>query len=175
MSFAQDEARRLNHNFVGTEHVLLGLIKLGHGAAFAVLKQTGLNLESVRTTVVKCVGSGPERKLAGAIPYTPRVKNALALARKESGTLNHSHIGTKHVLLGLLREGGGIAARVLKPFPVNIERTCDEILKEADPSVKPTKVEQKGPHLSHDSDGAKAKSVIAYALTRLKAWLSGKL
>src|SRR5476649_1154246 len=102
----------------------------------------GLDLESVRMEVEKQVGSGPETKMVGNIPYTPRVKKVLALAGKEAKSLNHSYVGTEHILLGLLREGEGVAARVLKNLEVDIERTRNEILKELDPNFTPPEVEQ---------------------------------
>mgnify|MGYP003693809939 CR=1 FL=1 len=105
------EADRFNHNYVGTEHLLLGLIKLGQGVAVNVLQKMGLDLETVRMEVEKQVGSGPETKMVGNVPYTPRVKKVLALAGKEAKALNHSYVGTEHILLGLLREGEGVAAR----------------------------------------------------------------
>ena len=114
LALARKEADRFNHNYVGTEHLLLGLIKLGQGVAVNVLQKMGLDLETVRMEVEKQVGSGPETKMAGNIPYTPRVKKVLALAGKEAKSLNHSYVGTEHILLGLLREGEGVAARVLK-------------------------------------------------------------
>src|SRR5207247_9271305 len=129
---------------VGTEHLLLGLIKLGQGVAVNVLQKMGLDLETVRMEVEKQVGSGPETKMVGNVPYTPRVKKVLALAGKEAKALNHSYVGTEHILLGLLREGEGVAARVLKSLELDIERTRNEILKELDPNFTPSESEQEG-------------------------------
>src|SRR5213082_2084085 len=137
LQLARKEADRFNHNYVGTEHLLLGLIKLGQGVAVNVLQKMGLDLETVRMEVEKQVGSGPETKMVGNVPYTPRVKKVLALAGKEAKTLNHSYVGTEHILLGLLREGEGVAARVLKSLEIDIERTRNEILKELDPNFTP--------------------------------------
>src|SRR5580658_3875097 len=142
LALARKEADRFNHNYVGTEHLLLGLIKLGQGVAVNVLQKMGLDLETVRMEVEKQVGSGPETKMAGNIPYTPRVKKVLALAGKEAKSLNHSYVGTEHILLGLLREGEGVAARVLKNLEVDIERTKNEIMKELDPNFTPPEAEQ---------------------------------
>ncbi|MEO8352458.1 MAG: ATP-dependent Clp protease ATP-binding subunit [Chthoniobacteraceae bacterium] len=142
LALARKEADRFNHNYVGTEHLLLGLIKLGQGVAVNVLQKMGLDLETVRMEVEKQVGSGPETKMVGNIPYTPRVKKVLALAGKEAKSLNHSYVGTEHILLGLLREGEGVAARVLKNLEVDIERTRNEILKELDPNFTPQEGEQ---------------------------------
>ena len=145
LALARKEADRFNHNYVGTEHLLLGLIKLGQGVAVNVLQKMGLDLETVRMEVEKQVGSGPDQKMVGNIPYTPRVKKVLALAGKEAKALSHSYVGTEHILLGLLREGEGVAARVLKNLEVDIERTRNEILKELDPNFAPPEGEQDAP------------------------------
>src|SRR5271170_5758647 len=135
LALARKEADRFNHNFVGTEHLLLGLIKLGQGVAVNVLQKMGLDLETVRMEVEKQVGTGPDQKMIGNIPYTPRVKKVLALASKEAKNLNHTYVGTEHILLGLLREGDGVAAKVLRNLDVDIEQTRQEILKELDPNL----------------------------------------
>src|SRR6201987_5046010 len=150
LQLARKEADRFNHNYVGTEHLLLGLIKLGQGVAVNVLQKMGLDLETVRMEVEKQVGSGPETKMVGNIPYTPRVKKVLALAGKEAKALNHSYVGTEHILLGLLREGEGVAARVLKSLEIDIERTRNEILKELDPNFTPSESEEGEPTSKKD-------------------------
>ena len=137
LALARKEADRFNHAYVGTEHLLLGLIKLGQGVAVNVLERMGLELEAVRMEVEKEVGTGPPQKTGGNIPYTPRVKKVLALANKEAKALNHSYVGTEHLLLGLLREGEGVAARVLKRLDVDIQRTRNEVLAEIDPNFSP--------------------------------------
>src|SRR6201984_271931 len=152
LALARKEADRLNHNFLGTEHLLLGLIKLGQGVAVNVLQKMGLDLETVRMEVEKQVGSGPETKMVGNVPYTPRVKKVLALAGKEAKALNHSYVGTEHILLGLLREGEGVAARVLKSLEVDIERTRNEILKELDPNFTPPESEAEPPQEGNKKD-----------------------
>ena len=134
LALARKEADRFNHNFLGTEHLLLGLIKLGQGVAVNVIQKMGLDLETVRMEVEKQVGTGPDQKMIGNIPYTPRVKKVLALAAKEAKALNHTYVGTEHILLGLLREGDGVAAKVLKNLDVDIEQCRQEILKELDPN-----------------------------------------
>ena len=134
LALARKEADRFNHNFVGTEHLLLGLIKLGQGVAVNVLQKMGLDLETVRLEVEKQVGTGPDQKQVGNIPYTPRVKKVLSLASKEAKQLQHTYVGTEHILLGVLREGDGVAARVLKNLDIDIEETRQEILKELDPN-----------------------------------------
>jgi len=137
LSLARKEAERLNHNFLGTEHVLLGLIKLGQGTAVNVLTKMGLDLETVRAEVEKLVGTGPEQETFGNIPYTPRVKKVIALAQEEARKLHHTYVGTEHLLLGLLREGDGVAARVMKQLEVDLEKTRREILCELDPNYSP--------------------------------------
>ena len=152
LALARKEADRFNHNYVGTEHLLLGLIKLGQGVAVNVLQKMGLDLETVRMEVEKQVGSGPETKMVGNIPYTPRVKKVLALAGKEAKSLQHSYVGTEHILLGLLREGEGVAARVLKNLEVDIERTRNEILRELDPNFAP---QEEGDAIPAETGGKK--------------------
>src|SRR6266699_6444687 len=147
---ARKEAERFKHNYVGTEHLLLGLIKLGQGVAVNVLHKMGLDLERVRMEVEEYVGSHPETNMIGNIPYTPRVKKVLALAGKEAKALNHSYVGTEHILLGLLREGEGVAARVLKSLELDIERTRNEILKELDPNFTPSEAEESEPTSKKD-------------------------
>jgi len=151
---ARKEADRFNHSYVGTEHLLLGLIKLGQGVAVNVLERMGLGLDTVRMEVEKEVGSGPPQKVSGTIPYTPRVKKVLAFANKEAKGLNHSYVGTEHLLLGLLREGESVAARVLKRLDVDIQRTRNEILAEIDPNFSPEDMEEDDDDLDLDeTDG----------------------
>jgi ATP-dependent Clp protease ATP-binding subunit ClpA len=134
LSLARKEADRFHHSFVGTEHLLLGLIKLGQGAPVNVLHKLGLNLENVRAEVEKFVGTGHEHQIIGNIPYTPRVKKVVALAARQAKDLNHTYVGTEHILLGLLEERDGVVARVLEKFGVNMDETRKKILKELDPN-----------------------------------------
>src|SRR6201987_1045225 len=152
LALARKEAERFNHNYVGTEHLLLGLIKLGQGVAVTVLQNMGLDLKTVRMEVEQHVGSHPETKMIGNIPYTPRVKKVLALAAREAKALNHSYVGTEHILLGLLREGEGVAARVLKSLEVDPIRTRNEILKELDPNFAPPESEAESPQEGNKKD-----------------------
>src|SRR6266496_3538749 len=99
LAMARKEADHFNHNFVGTEHLLLGLMKFGRGTAVTVLLKMGLSLEAVRLEVEKQIGTGPDQKMIGNLPYTPRVKKVLALAAKEAKALNHTYVGTEHILL----------------------------------------------------------------------------
>jgi ATP-dependent Clp protease ATP-binding subunit ClpC len=137
LQLARKEAERFNHGYVGTEHVLLGLLALGQGVAVNVLQKMGLDLETVRLEVEKAVNVGPETKTVGNVPFTPRAKKVLALAGSEARALNHAYVGTEHILLGLLREGEGVAARVLKNLNVDLEKTRIEIMKELDPNFEP--------------------------------------
>ncbi len=146
LQLARKEADRFNHSYVGTEHLLLGLIALGQGVAVNVLQKMGINLETVRLEVEKAVGVGPETKTVGNVPFTPRVKKVLALAGSEARALNHSYVGTEHILLGLLREGEGVAARVLKNLNVDLEKSRIEIMKELDPNYEPGAESEEQPH-----------------------------
>ena len=141
LAYAREEADRFNHNFVGTEHVLLGLIRLGQGVATNVLLRLGLDLENVRQQVEKEARAGAVARIGEAIPYTPRVKKVLMLAVKEAKALNHTYVGTEHILLGLLREGDGVAGKVLKNLGVDLKVCRQEILKELDPNYQPNQVD----------------------------------
>jgi ATP-dependent Clp protease ATP-binding subunit ClpC len=137
LKLAQQEAERFNHGYVGTEHLLLGLAALGEGVAVLVLGKMGVDLDTLRLEVEKAVGTGPETKTIGTIPFTPRVKKVLSLAGSEARALNHSYVGTEHILLGLLREGEGVASRILKNLSVDLEKTRLSILRELDPAYEP--------------------------------------
>ena len=162
LALARKEADRFHHNYVGTEHLLLGLINLGQGVAVNVLQKMGLDLDSVRQAVDEQVGLGPEAKPSGNVPYTPRVKKVLALAGKEAKGLNHSYVGTEHILLGLLREGEGVAARVLKSLDVDVERCRNEILSELDPNFASSEEEE--PSVVGAETDEKSKEVKTPAL-----------
>jgi ATP-dependent Clp protease ATP-binding subunit ClpC len=134
LELARGEADRLHHNYLGTEHLLLGLIKLEVGLGNNLLKNLGLNLENVRVEVIKLAGAGDSEKCIGNIPYTPRMRHVLDAARTEAKTLKHTCIGTEHLLLGLLREKQGPAAEIFKKFGIDIEQARTAILKELDPN-----------------------------------------
>jgi len=136
VKLARREADRFNHPYVGTEHLLLGLIVLGEGVAVNVLERMGISLESVRYEVEKAVGQGPETKTVGNVPFTPRSKKVLQLALAEAQALNHTYVGTEHILLGLLREGEGVAAQVLKNLEVDLDTARAEVMRELDPSFE---------------------------------------
>lgn len=134
LRLARDEAIRLNHDFIATEHLLLGLIALGQGVAVTVLSRLGLQLETIRDEVRKQIGVGPGHTSPPQMPYTPHVKKVLAMAAREAKNLNHTFVGTEHILLGILGEPDNVAARVLSSLDVDIEQTREEILKELDPN-----------------------------------------
>jgi ATP-dependent Clp protease ATP-binding subunit ClpC len=162
LALARKEADRFNHNFLGTEHLLLGLIKLGQGVAVNVLQGMGIDLDTVRIAVEKEVGTGPDQKMIGNIPYTPRVKKVLALASKEAKNLNHTYVGTEHILLGLLREGDGVAAKVLKNLDVDIEEARQRTLKELDPNfaAEESSIPQEGAPSEKASAGPEKKGEV---------------
>jgi ATP-dependent Clp protease ATP-binding subunit ClpA len=125
---AQEEARMLNHNYIGTEHILLGLIHEGQGVAARALESLGISLEDVRQNVVEMIGRGQEAP-SGHIPFTPRAKKVLELSLRESQQIGHEYIGTEHILLGLIREGEGVAAQVLVKLGADLNRVRQQVLQ----------------------------------------------
>ena len=135
---AQEEARTLNHNYIGTEHVLLGLIHEGEGVAAKALASLGISLEAVRQQVEAIIGQGP-RAPSGHIPFTPRAKKVLELALREALQLGHNYIGTEHILLGLISEGEGVAAQVLVKLGADLNRVRQQVtqLLHGSPGTEP--------------------------------------
>ncbi len=127
--YAKEEARRFNHDYIGTEHLLLGLIKEGEGVAAAVLQKLGLDLETIRIEVEKLVQPGPQTQVLGDIPFTPRSKKALELSAEEARALGHNYIGTEHLLLGLVKEGEGMASRVLLNLGLDLSKLRNEVME----------------------------------------------
>ena len=125
---AQDEARHLRHNYIGTEHILVGLLREEEGIAARVLVQLGIDEDEVRAQVARIVGQGDE-VATGQIPFTPRTKKVLELALREAMSLGHNYIGTEHILLGLVRENNGVAARILVDFGADAEKIRNEIIR----------------------------------------------
>ena len=111
---SQEEARRMNHNYIGTEHILLGLLGEPAGVAYRVLEAHGMTLKGVREEIAELIGPGKQAQRSGHIPFTPRAKKTLELALREAVQLKHNYIGTEHILLGLMREGDGVAAQVMR-------------------------------------------------------------
>lgn len=130
IKLAKKEAQRLNHNYLGTEHVLLGLLKLGQGVAVNVLRNLNIDFETVRNEVEKLVGYGPEIQVYGDPALTGKVKKVFEFANEEAANLNHNYVGTEHLLLGLLRQTDGVAAQVLENLNVNLKEVRKEVLKE---------------------------------------------
>jgi len=128
MQLANLEAVRLQHEYIGTEHILLGLIKEGSGVAALVLKQLGVDPVNVRREAERLIASGPEKVTIGKLPQTPRATQVLEYAIQEAVDLNHNYVGSEHILLGLLRETEGVAAHVLNNLGVSLDRTRSEIL-----------------------------------------------
>jgi ATP-dependent Clp protease ATP-binding subunit ClpC len=125
---AQDEARRLKHNYIGTEHLLLGLLREREGIAAHVLESFDVTVDRVRAQVAHVVGEGDE-VTTGQIPFTPRTKKVLELALKEGLSLGHDYIGTEHILLGIVRENDGVAARILLALGADAEKVRNEVIR----------------------------------------------
>ncbi|MEY4674859.1 MAG: hypothetical protein RL148_2643 [Planctomycetota bacterium] len=129
MSFARQEAMKFNHEYIGTEHILLGLVQEGSGVAANVLKNMNIDLEKIRHEVEKIVKTGPSMVTMGQLPFTPRAKKVLELSMEEASNLSHNYIGTEHLLLGLIRENEGIAAQVLMNLGVKLDEVREEVLE----------------------------------------------
>ncbi|HXV19223.1 MAG TPA: Clp protease N-terminal domain-containing protein, partial [Candidatus Omnitrophota bacterium] len=126
---AKQEAKRFNHDYIGTEHVLLGLLREGEGVAAAVLQSLGMNLNNIRLEVEKLVQLGPATVVSGDLPFTPKAKKVMELAMEEARTLGHNYIGTEHLLLGLIREGEGVASQVFANMGLDLEKVREEVIK----------------------------------------------
>jgi ATP-dependent Clp protease ATP-binding subunit ClpC len=124
---AQEEARMLNHNYIGTEHVLLGMIHEGEGLAATALEALDISLDDVRADIQSIIGQG-QSPPTGHIPFTPRAKKVLELSLREALQLGHNYIGTEHILLGLIREGDGVGAQVLVKRGATLDRVREEVL-----------------------------------------------
>ncbi|HIA28475.1 MAG TPA: AAA family ATPase, partial [Planctomycetes bacterium] len=129
MALARKEAQRFNHDFIGTEHVLLGLVSEGSGVAANVLTNIEIDSSKIRAEIEKQVRPGPAMVSMGQVPFTPRAKKVLELCQEEANELNHNYIGTEHLLLGLIREEDGVAAQVLKELGVSLEEVRNEVLE----------------------------------------------
>src|SRR5262245_34614060 len=128
IQLANEEAKRFCHEYIGTEHILLGLVKVGSGVAANVLKNLDIDLRKIRLEVEKIVQAGPDMIVMGRLPQTPRAKKVIEYAIEEARNLNHSYVGTEHLLLGLLREQEGVAAYVLRSFGMTLERLRTEVV-----------------------------------------------
>src|SRR5690242_18447305 len=171
LTLAQEEAQRFNHNYIGTEHLLLGLVREGDGVAARVLNNLGVELHKVRSAVEFIIGRG-DRAVMGEIGLTPRAKKVIELAVDEARRLNHHYIGTEHLLLGLVREGEGIAAGVLESLGVSLEKVRQQVIQvlntsagqygqhEGRPNSKTPTVDQMGMDLTAAARQGKLDPVI---------------
>jgi len=157
---AQEEARMLNHNYIGTEHILLGLIHEGEGVAAQALKSLDISLEAVRQQVGEIIGHGQAAPI-GHIPFTPRAKKVFELSFREALQLGHTYIGTEHILLGLIREGEGVAAQVLQQMGADLGRARREVIRLLS-----------GDHPAAGETAGAAQSVEAARCGSCQAWLS---
>ena len=128
MALANQEAQRFNHEYIGTEHLLLGLVKEGSGVGANVLKNVGVDLHKARAEVEKLIKPGPDMVTAGKLPQTPRAKKVIEYAIEEAKNFGHNYVGTEHLLLGLLREQEGVAAQVLMNLGLKLEEVREEVL-----------------------------------------------
>src|SRR5690348_8777963 len=179
MQLANQEAQRFNHEYIGTEHVLLGLIKEGSGVAANVLKNLDVDLRKIRLEVEKLVQSGPEMVTMGKLPQTPRAKKVIEYSMEEAHILNHDYVGTEHILLGLLREQEGVAAQVLMNLGLVIEEVREVILsilgQASRGDIRSTMF---GASASRDSDSLKSHACLACGapMTRVQSgWLTSGL
>ena len=160
---AQEEARMLNHNYIGTEHILLGLIHEGEGVAAKALESLGISLEAVREQVEEIIGQG-QTAPAGHIPFTPRAKKVLELSLREALQLGHNYIGTEHILLGLIREGEGVAAQVLQKLGADLNRVRQQVIQllsgyaSGESSGQPSREQKAG--VSGGSEEGKSSAVL---------------
>ena len=155
--YAQDEARALKHNYIGTEHLLLGLLREEEGPAARVLAGLDITVKEVRTQVTRIVGEG-EEAASGQIPFTPRAKKALELSLREALSLGHNYIGTEHVLLGLVRVNEGVAARILLDFDADADKVRDAVLRALGSQRRPV-----GPELRAEIERVRAEKEAALA------------
>src|SRR5205085_280835 len=153
MALANQEAQRFNHEYIGTEHILLGLVKEGSGVGANVLKNLDVDLRKVRLEVEKLVKSGPDMVTMGKLPQTPRAKKVIEYAIEEARNLNHNYVGTEHLLLGLLREHDGVAAQVLMNLGLKLEEVREEVL-----NLLGAGVENEEPASSQEKQPNKGKS-----------------
>ena len=177
IKLAKKEAQRLNHNYLGTEHVLLGLLKLGQGVAVNVLRNLNIDFEMVRSEVEKLVGYGPEIQVYGDPALTGKVKKVFEYANEEAANLNHNYVGTEHLLLGLLRQTDGVGAQVLENLNVDLKQVRKEVLKELETfnlqlppigssSPPPKTPERSGPTQGSSSEKMPALKAYGHDLTQ---------
>jgi ATP-dependent Clp protease ATP-binding subunit ClpC len=164
---AQEEARMLDHNYVGTEHILLGLIHEGEGVAAKALESLGISLEAVRQQVEEIIGRGQQAP-SGHIPFTPRAKKVLELSLREALQLGHNYIGTEHILLGLIREGEGVAAQVLVRLGADLNRVREQTVL----VLRAHKARSEGSGLGESQEEEEAEAVIPRRAVAREFWLT---
>jgi len=157
MQLANQEAQRFNHEYIGTEHILLGLVKEGSGVAANVLKNLDVDLRKIRLEVEKLVQSGPEMVTMGKLPQTPRTKKVIEYSMEEARNLNHNYVGTEHVLLGLLREQDGVAAQVLMNLGLKLEEVREEVLNLLGHGLETGESPERGGREAGHGDGPSGK------------------
>jgi ATP-dependent Clp protease ATP-binding subunit ClpC len=165
---AKEEAKRFNHDYIGTEHILLGLIREGEGVAAAVLASFGLSSDKIRIEVEKLVQPGPSTVISGDLPFTPKAKKVIELAMEEARSLGHNYIGTEHLLLGLIREGEGIASQVLLNLGLELDKVREEVMNLLGSEVPGYEMGQKVSH-------AKTPALDAFGRDLTKLAKEGKL
>ena len=158
MQLANQEAQRFNHEYIGTEHILLGLVKEGSGVAANVLKNLDVDLRKIRLEVEKLVQSGPEMVTMGKLPQTPRAKKVIEYSMEEARNLNHNYVGTEHILLGLLREQEGVAAQVLMNLGLKLEEVREEVLNLLGHGMEGGEGGERGGRETGHSESSSAKS-----------------
>ncbi|PIU40751.1 MAG: NDP-hexose 4-ketoreductase [Candidatus Omnitrophica bacterium CG07_land_8_20_14_0_80_50_8] len=166
---AKQEAKRFNHDYIGTEHILLGLLREGEGVAAAVLQSLGMNLNNIRLEVEKLVQIGPPTVVSGDLPFTPKAKKVMELAMDEAKTLGHNYIGTEHLLLGLIREGEGVASQVFMNMGLDLEKVREEVIKllgSTTPGSQFTPLPSSGGHGNPTGPASKTKTPALDAFGR---------
>ena len=169
MALANQEVQRLNHDYIGTEHILLGLVKEGSGVGASVLRNLGVDLRRARREVERLVKRGPELITMGKVPQTPRAKQVVEYAIEESRGLNHNYVGTEHLLLGLLREQDGVAAQVFANLGIPLEVARQEVLQVLVEGVGQRKFGVGAEVVSHRSSHDVARQVLLALLAELEA------
>ena len=167
---AQEEARMLDHNYIGTEHLLLGLIHEGEGVAAKALEAMGISLDAVRQQVEAIIGRGQQAP-SGHIPFTPRAKRVLELSLRESGQLGHNYIGTEHILLGLVREGEGVAAQVLVKLGADLNRVRQVVIQLLDAHGAESRPKPRGTRAGVIEDVLARLDSMDGRLTAIERWV----
>src|SRR5690606_5279513 len=175
MQLANQEAQRFNHEYIGTEHILLGLVKEGSGVAANVLKNLDVDLRKIRLEVEKIVQSGPDLVTMGKLPQTPRAKKVIEYAMEEARNLNHNYVGTEHLLLGLLREQEGVAAQVLMNLGLKLEDVREEVLNLLGHGIEGAETSERGGAPSGKTSKSKTPALDSFGRDLTELARQGKL